>query len=118
MQASDARALLTSERQRLYGLRQQTAAALEESREGDRAELSRHDQHAADAATELHDMEVDESLVATLDAELDEVDDALRRVDDGTYGRCEQCGQPVADERLEAMPTARFCAEHEPPARA
>ena len=39
-----------------------------------------------------------------------EIDEALRRIDDGTYGQCERCGKPIDERRLEAMPTARFDA--------
>ena len=35
--------------------------------------------------------------------------EALRKIDDGTYGACENCGDPIPDARLEAMPTARLC---------
>jgi RNA polymerase-binding transcription factor DksA len=38
-----------------------------------------------------------------------EVDDALRRVESGTYGICERCGQPIAPERLAVRPFARYC---------
>jgi DnaK suppressor protein len=38
-----------------------------------------------------------------------EVVAALERLDDGSYGKCEGCGQPIPEERLEALPTARLC---------
>ena len=38
-----------------------------------------------------------------------DIEAALRRIDDGTYGRCEGCGRPIAPERLEAIPHARLC---------
>jgi RNA polymerase-binding transcription factor DksA len=40
-----------------------------------------------------------------------EIDAALHRIDDGTFGTCEVCGRPIEIERLEAMPTVRLCAE-------
>ena len=40
-----------------------------------------------------------------------EIDEALRRIDEGTYGECERCGKPIDERRLEAMPTARFDAQ-------
>ncbi len=43
---------------------------------------------------------------------LDEVDRALARLEDGTYGTCEVCGEPVAEERLAADPLARTCESH------
>lgn len=39
-----------------------------------------------------------------------DIDDALRRIDDGTYGQCARCGKPIDEERLKAMPTARYDA--------
>ena len=39
-----------------------------------------------------------------------EIDEALRRIDEGTYGQCERCGKPIDERRLEAMPTARYDA--------
>ena len=40
-----------------------------------------------------------------------EIDEALRRIDEGTYGQCERCGKPIDERRLEAMPTARYDAQ-------
>ena len=40
-----------------------------------------------------------------------EINDALRRIDDGTYGKCQRCGRDIDERRLEAMPTARYDAE-------
>jgi RNA polymerase-binding transcription factor len=42
-------------------------------------------------------------------AALAEVDRALEKVDEGTYGLCDECGQPISSERLEAMPSATLC---------
>ena len=41
---------------------------------------------------------------------IEEIDDALRRIDDGTYGHCDVCGKPIDEERLKAMPTAKYDA--------
>jgi RNA polymerase-binding transcription factor len=41
------------------------------------------------------------------------VDRALHRLDDGSYGRCDACREPIDDNRLEAMPAARFCYMHQ-----
>ena len=41
---------------------------------------------------------------------IEEIDDALRRIGDGTYGQCEICGRPIDEERLKAMPTAKYDA--------
>jgi DnaK suppressor protein len=42
---------------------------------------------------------------------LAEIDAALRRIDDGTFGACAVCGAPIGEERLEAVPYARLCIE-------
>ena len=49
------------------------------------------------------------ALLAAARKRVAEVDDALRRVDEGTYGLCEGCGQPIAGERLAVRPFARMC---------
>lgn len=113
MEPSEARRRLTEERRRLSDLREQEAAALEDEQAGS-GELTTVDQHPADAATQLHDREVDESVLGGLETGLAEVDEAFDRLDDGTYGRCQECGEPIADERLEAVPATRFCARHQP----
>jgi len=49
--------------------------------------------------------------LAAAEAELDAVEHALERLDDGSYGMCEVCGQAIPDARLEAIPSARLCAK-------
>jgi len=49
------------------------------------------------------------ALAKELRANLKDVEHALSKVDRGTYGVCERCGQPIAVERLEAIPWARLC---------
>ncbi len=50
-----------------------------------------------------------EALAGTLLETLQEIEDALHKFDAGTYGRCESCGNQIAEARLEAMPAARLC---------
>jgi DnaK suppressor protein len=50
-----------------------------------------------------------EALAGTLTDTLGEVEDALAKLDDGTYGRCESCSGAIADARLAAKPAARLC---------
>lgn len=54
------------------------------------------------------------ALLEQVEAELAEVERALARLDDGTYGTCEVCAQPIPDGDLAADPTARLCAAHRP----
>ena len=50
-----------------------------------------------------------EALSGQLNETLQDIEDALAKFDAGTYGRCESCGQPIPEARLEAMPAARLC---------
>lgn len=64
---------------------------------------------------------VDEAQADHATLELDQVVAALRRIDDGSYGRCKDCGEPIDERRLVAMPAAAYCVacqavhEHERP---
>jgi len=50
-----------------------------------------------------------QALAGTLQETLQDIDAALGKIEQGTYGLCESCGRPIADARLEAMPAARLC---------
>src|SRR5690348_5612692 len=76
-------------------------------------ELSHLDQHQADVGTETFEREKDLSILERVEAELADVEHALSRLDEGTYGLCEVCGRPISDDRLEAMPAARFDVQHQ-----
>jgi RNA polymerase-binding protein DksA len=52
-----------------------------------------------------------EALANKLKGTLEDVENALAKLDDGTYGTCETCGKEIAAGRLEAMPTARQCID-------
>jgi RNA polymerase-binding transcription factor DksA len=51
-------------------------------------------------------------LAGQLRTELDEVERALAKLDEGTYGRCETCDAAISEARLDAMPATRFCIDH------
>jgi DnaK suppressor protein len=55
------------------------------------------------------DRELDESLGENAEQITREIDRALGRIDEGTYGTCERCGATIAEERLEAVPYATLC---------
>jgi DnaK suppressor protein len=59
-----------------------------------------------DLATATVNREIDYSLGENSEQLLGEIDAALRRIDDGTYGTCTNCGKPIGEERLEARPWA------------
>jgi len=73
---------------------------------------SRVDDNFADLGQVAAEQGENQALAAQLRQELAEVDHALEKLDVGTYGRCETCGEPIAPARLEAMPAARFCINH------
>ena len=113
MDSEQVRPRLTEERARLEGLRDDfvTQGLTAESEEDSLSELSSVDQHQADVGTETFHREADLSLLERVEAELADVEHALRRLDEGTYGICEACGKPIGEARLEAQPAARFCLE-------
>jgi DnaK suppressor protein len=69
------------------------------------------DGNLGDTATATYDRELDESLGEGAQQTLREIDDALRKIDDGTYGACEACGKPIGEDRLAAIPWARLCID-------
>jgi len=70
------------------------------------------DENFADSAAVSAEQGEQKALAARLREQLDDVEKALARLDDGTYGTCEVCGNPISDARLEAMPATRFCIDH------
>jgi len=111
MDSDQARRRLEDERARLEGVRETFADEhLNDESESDNvSELSSIDQHQADLGTETFEREKDISILEQVEAELADIEHALRRLEEGTYGICEACGRPIPDARLEAMPAARFC---------
>ena len=69
------------------------------------------DQHLADTATETVEREIGNTLEEHDERLLEAIDAALQRVEDGTYGKCVNCGAQIPEERLEAMPWATLCIE-------
>src|SRR5205807_3917678 len=111
MDADLARSMLHSERTRVEGVLAAAGRLSARAAEAAERELSSAEQHPAELATETIERELDQSVVNHLEAELAELDAALTRVDGGTYGTCEGCGEPISDARLEALPAARYCVE-------
>lgn len=69
------------------------------------------DNHLGDTATAMYDRELDEGLEEGARETLLEIDAALKRIEDGTYGICEACGKPIGEERLKAIPWTRLCID-------
>ena len=68
-----------------------------------------YDSNFADSSQVTAERGEAERLATELRESLDEVEAALQRLTDGTYGLCEVCGKPIGAARLEAMPAARLC---------
>ncbi len=65
--------------------------------------------HMADDASETVEHERNQALMGNLQRLLRMVNHALHKVDEGTYGLCDSCGAPIADDRLQALPHATLC---------
>ena len=100
MDETHARELLTEDEARLRAMR-------------DTEELRPLEGQMSDAGAETMDRSQEIGELEDWEAELGAIADALRRLDEGTYGLCEVCGKPIPDERLEANPTARYDVEHQ-----
>jgi len=115
MDETHARELLDAERDRLETIRADIDrdGLVDDTDDQEIAEEAAG-QHPGDAASATEGSTRDLILIDQIEAELHDVEDALHRLDDGTYGQCAVCGRPIPDERLEANPTARYDVEHEP----
>jgi DnaK suppressor protein len=108
MDQDRARSLLIAERDEVQGLLKDAEAA----GQGDRqAEVDSEAEDEADAALALTEEGQDDAIAESLRSRLDVIERALRRLDDGTYGRSVRSGQPIPDERLEADPAAELTIE-------
>lgn len=75
------------------------------------SEASAFGMHQADAGSDAYDRDFALNLLSQEQDALYEIDEALKRVDAGTYGICEMSGKPINHERLEAIPFTRFTVE-------
>ena len=72
-------------------------------------QVATDDEHDPEGHTIAWERQQVAALLAAAEVRLGELELAMGRVDDGTYGRCEQCGHPIADDRLDALPTTTTC---------
>jgi RNA polymerase-binding protein DksA len=91
----------------------QKVEALDEgtSQKDELGEVAVYDQHQADVATNTFEREQDQAIDATLRDELKQIDEALQKIEVGSYGICERCKKPIAPARLEALPYATLCID-------
>jgi DnaK suppressor protein len=106
------RQMLVGLRSRLRGdLDQMTDEALGRDKPDSSGNLSNVPLHMADVGTENYDQEFTLSLIENEQGTLEQIYDALERIEAGTFGMCEECGQPIAKPRLQAIPYAKHCIE-------
>jgi YteA family regulatory protein len=87
------------------------AYGLDDSLETQTGELSHYDNHPGDIGSEVFERGKDLALRDADSLRLGMIDEALERMEDGSYGACINCSQEIPYERLEANPAARFCID-------
>ena len=83
--------------------------SLNRSQRDSSGDLSSYSFHMADQGTDNFDREFAANLLSSEQDVLYEIDEAIRRIDGGTFGICEATGQPIEYERLKVLPFARYC---------
>jgi RNA polymerase-binding transcription factor DksA len=84
-------------------------AALRKSQKDASGDISGYSYHMADVATDTYDREFSLGLASSEQEALYEIEDALKRIEDGSFGLCEDCHRIITKIRLKAVPYARLC---------
>ncbi len=104
------KAQLEDERKKIIsGLDHIEKETLNQSQRDSSGDLSGYSFHMADQATDNFGTELNLDLASGEQRRLNEIVDALKRIEDGTYGICETCKKPISAKRLKAVPYARCC---------
>jgi DnaK suppressor protein len=106
-------------KERLLGLRarlrgdvsQMADAALNQRRSDANGDLSSMPIHMADMGTDNFEQEFTLSLMESEGEALEQIESALERIEEGTYGQCEECGGRIPKKRLDAIPYASMCVK-------
>src|SRR5579884_1814265 len=106
---STSRAGIPPERLELYARLLQEERRRRTTEEKPVADVSGAEEDLVDVATEAFEREKGLALESSVQGLLHMVEDALRRIRDGTYGICDSCGRPIDANRLRAIPYARLC---------
>lgn len=105
------RLLLEEERERKLALLPALRADIASANSA-RQDSNVDDEHDPEGATIAFELSQASALLKQSSAGLDQVDAALARIADGTYGTCAVCGEAIAEGRLEARPWTPFCIRH------
>ena len=104
------RVLLLDKKERLGGeIQRMEGDTLKKSQRDLSGDLSGYSLHMAAMATDNFDREFAISLFSNEQEIMYEIDEALERIDSGTFGICEICEKPISEKRLQALPYARYC---------
>ena len=99
-------------RARLRGdVSQMADATLKKNRSEANGDLSSMPIHMADIGTDNFEQEFTLSLMQSEEETLDHIETSLERIEDGTYGQCEECGVRIPKTRLNAIPYASLCVK-------
>lgn len=104
--------LLLKERETIGGgISHITEEALKTSQRDASGDLSGYSYHMADMATDNYEREFSLGRASDEQNLLYTIDEALKRIGDGTYGGCLQCGKPISKKRLDALPHTELCID-------
>jgi len=104
--------LLLKRREIFQNVSEIEGETLKKSRLDAAGDLSSMPIHMADIGTDNYEQEFALDLMDSERKILVEIDEALQRLENGTYGTCEGTGQPIRKARLKAQPWARYCVEY------
>jgi DnaK suppressor protein len=93
------------------GLEHLSSNNLNRSQRESSGDLSGYSYHMADVGTDNFGREMELNIASNENERIRLIDEALERIEEGTYGQCSECSGKIATERLEAVPYARLCIE-------
>ena len=103
--------ILTRKEEILDGIKHISDDTLKKSQKDAAGDISGYTYHMADVATDTYDREFSLGLASAEREMFYELDDALKKIDDGTFGICEECKSTITKGRLKAVPYARLCVK-------
>ena len=103
------RRLLLTQKTNLAGGIQQIAKEASKSQRETAGDISTYTYHMADVASDTYDRELSLNIASTEQKVLYQIEEALKRVEDASYGRCLDCNKPIPQTRLRAVPYAALC---------
>lgn len=101
--------LLIKQKERLVGGLNNIAKDASKSQRDSSGDISSYAYHMADVATDHYDREFSMNIATSEQKVLLDIEDALKRIEDGSYGCCVECGKSIPMRRLKALPYAQHC---------